>query len=161
MPWKKALALKRLVLCENELKECFVKGSGKGGQKINKVRNNVQLTHLPTGLHLSCQKTRSLEDNRRIARKWMLSKLDNIMNGGNSKNNKQIAKLQKQKRQKLRKTKLKYQKQVTDIAEEDETIPMDVLEEDPIPMDISEEETIPMDALEEDTMDTHDDDSKR
>lgn len=38
-----------VVINENDLSEMFVKGSGNGGQKINKTSNCVVLHHLPTG----------------------------------------------------------------------------------------------------------------
>ena len=36
-------------LNEDELEENFIKGSGPGGQSVNKTSNCVQLKHLPTG----------------------------------------------------------------------------------------------------------------
>ncbi|CDW98516.1 hypothetical protein [Sporisorium scitamineum] len=38
-----------LTLDEKHLSEKFIRGSGPGGQAINKLSTNVQLTHLPTG----------------------------------------------------------------------------------------------------------------
>ena len=35
---------------EDELQESFIKGSGPGGQAVNKRSNSVQLKHLPTGI---------------------------------------------------------------------------------------------------------------
>ncbi|KAL4076967.1 hypothetical protein V8B97DRAFT_1359052 [Scleroderma yunnanense] len=37
-------------LREEDLGETFVRGSGPGGQSINKTKNNVQLLHKPTGI---------------------------------------------------------------------------------------------------------------
>ncbi|KZT11647.1 RF-1-domain-containing protein [Laetiporus sulphureus 93-53] len=61
-------------LKEEDLEESFVRGSGPGGQSINKTENNVQLLHKPTGIRVACQETRSLNQNRALARKWLLDK---------------------------------------------------------------------------------------
>lgn len=37
------------VLCEDELEEWFVKGSGPGGSNVNKRTNCCSLRHIPTG----------------------------------------------------------------------------------------------------------------
>lgn len=42
--------MKQVILCESELEEKFVKGFGKGGQKVNKTSNCVELKHLPSGI---------------------------------------------------------------------------------------------------------------
>lgn len=36
-------------LNEEEIREIFAKGSGPGGQKLNKATNRCQLKHIPTG----------------------------------------------------------------------------------------------------------------
>lgn len=69
---------------ENDLDEQFVRGSGPGGQKINKTSSCVFLKHIPTGLAVKCQETRSLEQNRKQARVLLTTKLDNFFNGKNS-----------------------------------------------------------------------------
>jgi protein subunit release factor B len=38
-------------LNESEIRELFVKGTGPGGQKVNKATNRCELKHLPTGNH--------------------------------------------------------------------------------------------------------------
>nr|CCA19957.1 unnamed protein product putative [Albugo laibachii Nc14] len=93
---------------EEDLNEQFVKGSGKGGQKINKVRNCVLLKHSPTGIQVRCQKTRCLDDNRRIARKLLTEKLDDLYNGEKSVRNQKIQKIQKRKANRRAKATQKY-----------------------------------------------------
>ena len=86
-PNKKKTAAKPVkpsLLCERELEESFVKGSGPGGQKINKVRNCVVLKHTITGLSVKVQKTRTLDQNRKIARKELALKVDAHLLGENS-----------------------------------------------------------------------------
>ncbi|XP_076250588.1 mitochondrial translation release factor in rescue-like [Rhynchophorus ferrugineus] len=72
------------VLNEKDLIEQQVRGSGPGGQKINKTSSCVVLKHIPTGLVVKCQETRYLEQNRKIARSLLVTKLDNLLNGDDS-----------------------------------------------------------------------------
>lgn len=45
-------------LDEKDLVEKFVKGTGPGGQSVNKTRNCVQLVHLPSGISVQCHQQR-------------------------------------------------------------------------------------------------------
>ncbi|KDR81829.1 hypothetical protein GALMADRAFT_221696 [Galerina marginata CBS 339.88] len=92
-------------LREEDLEESFVRGMG--GQSINKTENNVQLLHKPTGIRVSCQDTRSLSQNRKIARKWLLEKLDKLANPGLSKEGMKAAKQRERERQRRKKAKKK------------------------------------------------------
>ena len=74
-------------LNEDDLEETFVRGSGAGGQKINKTSNRVILVHLPTNCRVECQDTRSLQQNRKIARKRLRLKIDEFINGASSRTN--------------------------------------------------------------------------
>ena len=38
----------------------------------------VSLLHIPTGIRVTCQETRSLQENRRIARKLLLKKVPRL-----------------------------------------------------------------------------------
>lgn len=84
---------------ESDLQEQFVKGSGPGGQATNKTSNAIVLKHKPTGLVVKCHETRSLDQNRKIARKILLTRLDNLVNGQNS--------LQNQKEQLMKRDSIK------------------------------------------------------
>ena len=66
---------------EADLTETFIRGSGPGGQKINKTSNRVVLVHNPTQLRVECQETRSLPQNRKLARRRMQEKLDEYLFG--------------------------------------------------------------------------------
>ncbi|KAJ3336927.1 hypothetical protein HDU93_001890 [Gonapodya sp. JEL0774] len=98
----------KVKLNESEIQESFVKGSGPGGQKINKCRHRVQLIHVPTGIRADSQASRSLAVNRSIARKLLLAKLDEAINGAVSKKQTKIDKERKRKAKKCRETKAKY-----------------------------------------------------
>ncbi|XP_037076327.1 probable peptide chain release factor C12orf65, mitochondrial, partial [Pollicipes pollicipes] len=68
-------------LQERELEERFVRGSGPGGQSVNKTANCVSLKHVPTGLVVKCHESRSLEVNRAGARRLLAERLDGLLNG--------------------------------------------------------------------------------
>lgn len=67
-------------LNEADLEENFVRGTGPGGQSVNKTNNAVMLKHKPTGLVVRCHETRSLWDNQKRAREILITKLDNLLN---------------------------------------------------------------------------------
>ncbi|KAL4253979.1 Mitochondrial zinc maintenance protein 1, mitochondrial [Abortiporus biennis] len=104
-------------LREDDLEESFVRGSGPGGQSINKTENNVQLLHKPTGIRVSCQETRSLNTNRMLARRLILDKLDQIENPGLSKQELQRAKQIERERRRRKKAKKKAKAKAEAVAE--------------------------------------------
>ena len=91
-----------LEIREDDLVEKFITGSGSGGQKINKTSSCVYLKHEPTGIEIKCQRERSRELNRYLARKELCDRIDEIKNGILSKRQQEIEKIRRQKRQKSR-----------------------------------------------------------
>lgn len=83
-------------LDEHDLEEQFVRGSGPGGQVVNKTANCVVLRHKPSGLIVKCHAHRMMQNNRTEARRLMVIKLDNLWNGENSVAQQELA-LQKRK----------------------------------------------------------------
>ncbi|KAI0215411.1 hypothetical protein LSAT2_032537 [Lamellibrachia satsuma] len=71
-------------LDESQLEEMYTKGSGPGGQSVNKTSNCIVLKHVPTGIVIKCHETRSLHDNRKLARLRLQERLDVFYNGENS-----------------------------------------------------------------------------
>ena len=61
------------------------------------MRSCVQLTHTPTGISISCQDTRSLEQNRRLARRGLAEKVEFEEKGAESKRGRKIEKGKKRK----------------------------------------------------------------
>lgn len=66
----------RLGLNEKTVEERFVRGTGPGGQKINKTSSCVHLIHKLTGIEVRCQQERFLTQNRQIAWEILCSKLE-------------------------------------------------------------------------------------
>ena len=67
--------MSQLGIQPGDLEESFVRGSGAGGQKINKTSSTVVLRHKLSGLEVRCQQERSLTQNRFLARLELCEKL--------------------------------------------------------------------------------------
>lgn len=131
---------------EHEFTEVYLKGSGPGGQKIvclplwiplnfdnprlyssdlflpgqqNKTNSAVQLKHIPTGIVVKCQDTRSREQNRKLAREHLAEKIDDLLNGDQSRSA-VVARLKAKKKSSAAKKSRRKHRDVAEGREQDE-----------------------------------------
>ena len=91
-------------LSEKDLEETFVRSRGAGGQKVNKSSTCAHLRHVPSGLVVKMQKSRSQGLNRYYARKRLCELLENKLLGKRSSEAERLSKIRKQKDKRKRKT---------------------------------------------------------
>lgn len=97
--------MEKLGIREEDLEERFVRGSGSGGQKINKTSSCVWLIHKPSGIEVKCQRDRAQSMNRFHARSELCEKIAEKTEGEQSARQQRTEKIRRQKRKKSQRAK--------------------------------------------------------
>ncbi|OOF91170.1 hypothetical protein ASPCADRAFT_134572 [Aspergillus carbonarius ITEM 5010] len=98
----------RLKIQDADVTISYLKGTGPGGQKINKTNSAVQLIHKPTGVVVKSQATRSRSQNEKIARQLLADKVEQLLHGDQSRAAIRADRARKKKASKMKKSRRKY-----------------------------------------------------
>ncbi|KLP17558.1 polypeptide chain release factor [Fusarium fujikuroi] len=133
---------------ESEIEESYVKGSGPGGQKINKTNSAVQLKHIPTGIVVKSQATRSRDQNRKHARELLAQRVDELRNGDQSRSaivgkvkQKKAASASKKSRRKYKKLEEERAATSAEVEAQSDTTPASAEGRDPTTDDANNYQT--------------------
>jgi protein subunit release factor B len=66
----------RLGIVLKDIEETFSRGGGKGGQKVNKTSNRVQLSYPPLDIRVACQRERKRSLNRFFALRELVDQVE-------------------------------------------------------------------------------------
>lgn len=99
--------MEQLKVKENDLREKFIRGSGPGGQKINKTSSCVYIRHIPSGIEVKCGRSRSQALNRFLARRELCERLAGEIFKRKTQKQQEIAKIRRQKRRRSQRQKEK------------------------------------------------------
>ncbi|GKZ30821.1 hypothetical protein AbraIFM66950_010411 [Aspergillus brasiliensis] len=98
----------RLKIEDADVTISYLKGTGPGGQKINKTNSAVQIIHKPTGVVVKSQATRSRSQNEKIARQLLADKVEQLLHGDQSRAAIKADRAKKKKASKVKKSRRKY-----------------------------------------------------
>lgn len=90
--------LDALGVLASDVTETFTRGTGAGGQKINKTSSTVVLRHGPTGTEVRCQEERSQAVNRERAWERFCEKLEARVREAEAERKAEVAKARRMNR---------------------------------------------------------------
>ena len=90
--------------------ETFVRGSGKGGQKINKTSNCVQLHYPPLDIRVRCQRERRRTINRFLALRELVDRIEIKVSPETSERLQEFERLRRRKALRKERSAAKYAK---------------------------------------------------
>jgi protein subunit release factor B len=99
--------MEALGIREKDIKEKFIRSSGRGGQKLNKTSTCVYLKHLPTGIEVKSMRERNQSLNRFLARRELVLRIEKV-SGQLSDEQTVIEKARRQKSKRHKRARLKY-----------------------------------------------------
>lgn len=100
--------IQRLGIDLKAIEEGFTRGSGKGGQKINKTSNCVRLSYAPLGISVRVQRERKRNVNRFLALRELVDRIEMRISPGTSERLKDIERLRRRKSRRAQRTAAKY-----------------------------------------------------
>jgi len=109
--------MEKLGIREEDLVEKFIRSGGAGGQNVNKVATCVYLKHVPTGVEVKEQRERSQAMNRFLARRTLADKIESMVEGKKSEEERRREKIRRQKRKRSKRAKEKVLREKKQQAE--------------------------------------------
>lgn len=89
--------ISRLGIDPAKIEESFSRGGGKGGQKVNKTSNRVQLYYEPLDLRIACHRERSRSLNRFYALRELVDRAEMRISPETSARLAEMRRIQKRK----------------------------------------------------------------
>jgi len=100
--------IERLKIDPADIEEQFTRGSGKGGQKINKTANCVRLNYPKLGIQVRVQKDRRRSINRFLALRELADKIEMQVSPETSQRLMEFEKIRRRKLKHRQRVKIKY-----------------------------------------------------
>ncbi|KAJ5302245.1 hypothetical protein PENANT_c008G04746 [Penicillium antarcticum] len=130
----------RLKINDADLTISYLKGTGPGGQKINKTNSACQISHKPSGVVIKCQATRSRAQNEKIARSLLADRVEAKLKGDQSRVAIKAEAARRKKASKMKKTRRKYRElEGREVGEDGRVVDEEILEEEIVEKEVENE----------------------